>query len=161
MSEEIKLNKVVFNKTEYSNTIDTTFSELGVTPIDDEVASQPTVEEFFSLYNELFYSIPELGDLNSHEFLIQKSSDYINFDANSEIIEELQKEISQLRTELLDSQTRIVELETGTNIAGSRPFNPSNGTTSGNSTTNGNTTTSGGGGTSGGTSGGSGGGGGY
>ena len=159
MSEEINLNKTVFDKEQYTKTIDTTFSELGVIEVQEELDTQPTVEEFFSLYNELFYSIPELGDLNSHEFLIQKSSDYINFDANREIIEELQKEISQLRTELLDSQTRIVELETGTNITRgqSRPFDPSNGTTNGNSTTNGNATTSGGGGTSGG----SGGGGGY
>ena len=114
MSEEIRLNKKVFNKTQYTKTIDTTFSELGVTTIQETLDSQPTVEEFFSLYNELFYIIPELGETNSHQYLIQQSSDYINFDANQEIIEELQKEISQLRTELLDSQRQIVELETGT-----------------------------------------------
>tara|TARA_R100000664_G_C2709102_1_gene106546 strand:+ start:123 stop:578 length:456 start_codon:yes stop_codon:yes gene_type:complete len=114
MSEEIRLNKKVFNKTQYTKTIDTTFSELGVTTIQETLDTQPTVEEFFSLYNELFYIIPELGETNSHQYLIQQSSDYINFDANQEVIEELQKEISQLRTELLDSQRQIVELETGT-----------------------------------------------
>ena len=114
MSEEIRLNKKVFNKTQYTKTIDTTFNELGVTTIQETLDSQPTVEEFFSLYNELFYIIPELGETNSHQYLIQQSSDYINFDANQEVIEELQKEISQLRTELLDSQRQIVELETGT-----------------------------------------------
>jgi len=114
MSEEIRLNKTVFNKTQYTKTIDTTFSELGVTTIQETLDTQPTVEEFFSLYNELFYIIPELGETNSHQYLIQQSSDYINFDANQEVIEELQKEISQLRTELLDSQRQIVELETGT-----------------------------------------------
>ena len=114
MSEEIRLNKKVFNKTQYTKTIDTTFSELGVTTIQETLDTQPTVEEFFSLYNELFYIIPELGETNSHQYLIQQSSDYINFDANQEVIEELQKEISQLRTELLDSQRQIIELETGT-----------------------------------------------
>ena len=114
MSEEIRLNKTVFNKTQYTKTIDTTFNELGVTTIQEDLDAQPNVEEFFSLYNELFYIIPELGETNSHQFLIQQSSDYINFDANQEIIEELQKEISQLRTELLDSQRQIIELETGT-----------------------------------------------
>jgi len=147
MAENIKLNKTVFDKTQYSNTINTAFSELGVTPISDEVASQPTVEEFFSSYNQLFYNIPELGDLNSHQYLIRKSSDYINFDENNEIIDSLQKEISQLRTELLDSQKRIVELETGTllnetsDISNNPNINTS--TTSGNATTSG---TSGGGG---------------
>ena len=116
MSEEIRLNKTVFNKTQYTKTIDTTFNELGVTTIQEDLDEQPTVEEFFSLYNELFYIIPEFGETNSHQYLIQQSSDYINFDANQEIIEALQKEISQLRTELLDSQKRVVELETGTSL---------------------------------------------
>ena len=114
MSEEIRLNKTVFNKTQYTKTIDTTFNELGVTTIQEDLDEQPTVEEFFSLYNELFYIIPEFGETNSHQYLIQQSSDYINFDANQEIIKELQKEISQLRTELLDSQRQIIVLETGT-----------------------------------------------
>lgn len=113
MSEEINLNKTVFNKAQYSKTIDTSFNELGVTSTQEELDIQPTVEEFFSLYNQLFYEIPEFGELNSHEYLIQQSSEYINFDANREIVNELQKEISQLREELLTSQRQAVELETG------------------------------------------------
>ena len=116
MSEEIRLNKTVFNKTQYTKTINTSFNELGVTTVQEDLDAQPNVEEFFSLYNELFYIIPEFGETNSHEYLIQQSSAYINFDANQEIIEELQKEISQLRTELLDSQRQIIELETGTSL---------------------------------------------
>ena len=155
MSEEIRLNKTVFNKTQYTKTIDTTFNELGVTTIQEDLDAQPNVEEFFSLYNELFYIIPELGETNSHQFLIQQSSDYINFDANQEIIEELQKEISQLRTELLDSQRQIVELETGTSLEEESPsptplpFSTPGGATGGSTSV------------SGGSSGGSGGGGGY
>ena len=156
MSEEIRLNKTVFNKTQYTKTIDTTFNELGVTTIQEDLDAQPNVEEFFSLYNELFYIIPELGETNSHQFLIQQSSDYINFDANQEIIEELQKEISQLRTELLDSQRQIIELETGTSLE-------ENGETTNNNASliTGGTPISGGSTSSGGSGGGSGGGGGY
>tara|TARA_R100000995_G_scaffold7902_1_gene3430 strand:- start:329 stop:799 length:471 start_codon:yes stop_codon:yes gene_type:complete len=156
MSEEIRLNKTVFNKTQYTKTIDTTFNELGVTTIQEDLDAQPNVEEFFSLYNELFYIIPELGETNSHQFLIQQSSDYINFDANQEIIEELQKEISQLRTELLDSQRQIIELETGTSLE-------ENGETTNNNASliTGGTPVSGGSTSSGGSGGGSGGGGGY
>ena len=43
MSEEINLNKTVFNKTQYIKTIDTTFSELGVTTVQEELNLQPTV----------------------------------------------------------------------------------------------------------------------
>ena len=113
MSEEINFNKTVFSKSQYSKVIDTSFSELGVTTIQEQLDEQPNTEEFFSLYNELFYDIPELGKTNSHEFLIKQSSEYINFEEENEIIEELQKEISQLREDLLDSQKQVVELELG------------------------------------------------
>ena len=128
MSEEINFNKTVFNKDQYIKTIDTTFSELGVTSIQEELILQPTVEEFFSLYNQLFYDIPEFGELNSHEYLIQQSSEYINFDINREIVNELQKEISQLREELLTSQRQVIELETNTCL--SKRTNPSDSTLS-------------------------------
>ena len=87
-----------------------------MTTVQEQLDTQPTVEEFFSLYNQLFYEIPEFGEINSHEFLIQQSSEYINFEANQETIDKLQGEISILREELLDSQKQIVELETGESL---------------------------------------------
>ena len=69
-----------------------------------------------SLDDKIFYLIPELGNTNSHEYLIQQSSEYIDFDQNSSEIESLQNEIAQLRTELLDAQKQIVELQTGTTL---------------------------------------------
>jgi hypothetical protein len=68
------------------------------------------------MYNDLFYNIPELGATNSHEYLIKKSSEYIGFNANQEEITALQNEIAQLRTELLDSQKQVIELQTGTTL---------------------------------------------
>ena len=61
------------------------------------------------MYNELFFDIPETGPTNSHEFLIQRSSEYINFEPNNEEIQALQDEIAQLRTELLCSEGVCVE----------------------------------------------------
>jgi len=87
-----------------------------------------------------------LGEINSHQYLIKKSSDYINFDENSEIIEELQKEITQLRTELLDSQKQVIELETGTSLDTQSISNPTPSITSGNVSTSGTSGTGGGGG---------------
>lgn len=116
MSEEINLNKTVFNKAQYAKTIDTTFSELGVITVQEAIDSQPTVDEFFSLYNQLFYDIPEFGQINSHEYLIQQSSEYINFEANQDTIDKLQEEISQLREQLLTSQRQITELEIGESL---------------------------------------------
>ena len=138
MAENIKLNKTVFNKAQYSKTIDTTFNTLGVKTIQEQLDEQPNTEEFFSLYNELFYDIPELGKTNSHEFLIKQSSEYINFEEENEIIEELQKEISQLREDLLDSQKQVVELELGIVVGDGKEQLPStSGGTSGGSSSGG------------------------
>lgn len=104
MAENIDLNKEVFNKRDYEKTVNTSFTQLGVKTIQEQIDEKPSVQEFFDLYNELFYEINELGPTNSHEFLIKSSTEYIAFDENNEIIEALQKEIADLRTELLEAQ---------------------------------------------------------
>ena len=107
MARNINLNKTVFNKRDYEKTINTSFTQLGVQSVQQQIDQQPTVQEFFNLYNELFYEIPELGETNSHEFLIKTSTNYIGLEEQNEIIEALQKEISTLREELLETQKQI------------------------------------------------------
>jgi hypothetical protein len=109
MSEEIKLNKTVYNKDLYLKTIDTEFKQLGIKTIQEQIDSEITVDQFFEFYNELFYDIPERGNINSHEFLIIQSSNYINFEGNTEEIEALQNEIFQLRQELLSTQQQLID----------------------------------------------------
>jgi hypothetical protein len=111
--KKVDLLKNVYNKVQYAKTIDTSFSELGVTSIAEDLEAQPSVEEFFVLYNELFYDIPPNGATNSHEFLVQQSGEYIGFERNLEEIEALQLEITQLRTDLLASQITNIEQATG------------------------------------------------
>jgi len=117
MSENVSLNKNVYDKNQYTKVIDTSFKQLGVQTIQEQIAAQPNTNEFFAMYNDLFYDIPELGETNSHEFLIKTSSEYIGFQANQEEIDALQAEIFQLRTDLLDAQRQIVTLQTGTTLA--------------------------------------------
>ena len=116
MSENVNFQKQVYNKGDYSKIINTSFTQLGVQTIQEQIDQQPTVNDFFSMYNELFYQIPELGATNSHEYLIKKSSEYISFDANQDEIIALQNEIAQLRTDLLDAQKQVIELQTGTTL---------------------------------------------
>jgi hypothetical protein len=111
MSENVNFQKPVYNKNQYTKVIDTSFTQLGVQTIQEQINTQPTTEEFFTMYNDLFYDIPELGETNSHEYLIKKSSEYIDFEANQEEIEALQNEIAQLRTELLDTQKQLIDLQ--------------------------------------------------
>ena len=115
MSRKVNTKKQVFNKTEYEKTINTSFNDLGVTSITDDIANTTTTEEFFQLYDELFYEIPLLGD-NSHEHLVKTSGEYINFDQNSELIEALQQEITALREENLNKDIQLAELESGQSL---------------------------------------------
>jgi hypothetical protein len=105
---KIDLIKDVFSKPQYTKTIDTNFKELGVTSIKQDLQNQTTVSDFFNLYNELFYEIPPEGAINSHRYLVEQSGEYINFDQNSEEIEALQAEITQLRQDLLQSQIQSI-----------------------------------------------------
>ena len=108
MAERLDLIKDVFNKAEYIKTINTSFNELGTTTITEDQQLQPTVEEFFVLYNSLFYDIPSLGEINSHEYLVRTSGEYINFDEISDEVQALQAEIAQLRSDLLSAQMQNV-----------------------------------------------------
>ena len=116
--DKVDLIKDIYNKEQYLKTINTKFKELGVKSIPEELEKQVSVEEFFALYNELFYDIPEKGENNSHEYLIKTSSEYINFEQNLEEIEALREEITQLRKDLLDSQMENTKLSLEGNTNG-------------------------------------------
>jgi hypothetical protein len=111
MAERLDLIKDIYNKAEYIKTINTSFNELGATSITEDQEIQPTVEEFFGLYNSLFYDIPALGETNSHQYLIRTSGEYINFDEVNDEIQALQAEIAQLRSDLLTVQMENARIE--------------------------------------------------
>ena len=118
-TKNVDLVREVFNKGQYEQVIDTSFSQLGVTSLSASAENQISVEEFFGLYNSLFYDIPPNGETNSHEFLVKESGQYINFDQIAEEILALQQEIDGLRRDLLSEQIKAVELETGVSLTGS------------------------------------------
>lgn len=109
--ERLDLKKEVFDKAQYIKTINTSFDELGTTTITEDLILQPTVEEFFGLYNSLFYDIPALGESNSHQFLVKTSGEYINFDEISEEVAALRAEIAQLRADLLNAQMENIKTQ--------------------------------------------------
>lgn len=116
MSQNIEFNKQVFDRKQYEKVIDTSFKQLNQPTQVEIVDNTPSINDFFQIYNELFYDINEKGPTNSHEYLIQQSSEYINFEQNNEEIEALQEEIAQLRIDLLEAEKSIIELQTNTNI---------------------------------------------
>jgi len=54
MSEKITLNKTVFDRNSFLNTIDTSFDQ--VTPTAPTLAPVPSVSEFFNTYQQIFYN---------------------------------------------------------------------------------------------------------
>ena len=105
----VKLNRTVFDKRKFNQSVDTEFSQL-VKP-DQEPTPGPTVDEFFEMYTDLFYEIPKEGETNSHTFLIKESGEYVNFDQINDDIQVLLEEITALRTELLEKDQTNLDLQ--------------------------------------------------
>ena len=109
MSSTINLNKQVFEKQQYQQVIDTSFTELTVgNTTTTSTVPTPTVSEFFTYYNQLFYQIPKTGETDSHEYLVKQSGEYIGGAQNNEEVIALLQEITALREENLQLQQQII-----------------------------------------------------
>ena len=78
--QRIDLLKKVYSKSEYLQIIDTSFNQFGTKSVPEQLAETTTVNDFFQDYNNLFYEIPALGDNNSHQYLIETSAAYIDYE---------------------------------------------------------------------------------
>ena len=113
MEQKVNLDKEVYPKRQYEQVINTSFSQL-VPPSESVAVDQPpTVEEFFQDYDTLFFQIPKTGATNSHEYLIQQSSEYIGYVPQNEEIIALTEEITALRNQLIDSRQQLSDLANG------------------------------------------------
>jgi len=106
--EKIKIKKESFPKQKYPIIINTEFSQL-INP-SPQVENVLTVDEFFELYDDLFFQIPIDGEIGSHKELIKRSTEYVGETQNTEEIDLLLEEINQLRLELLEARQLIDEL---------------------------------------------------
>lgn len=112
MSEKVSISKPVFESQQYRQVIDTNFTQLtvGTAAGGTTTTTLPTVSEFFQNYSDLFYQIPKEGEINSHQYLIQQSSDYVGGQAVNQDILALQQEITALREENLQLQEQLLNL---------------------------------------------------
>lgn len=109
MANEVKIEKQVFTKNQFDKVVDRSFQTYAQpAPIDD----QPTVEEFFVLYDQLYFEIPVEGDINSHRYLVEKSSELVEFEKTTEDIQPLLDEIAILREQILEYQQQLIEANT-------------------------------------------------
>ena len=106
---QIPIQKTVFNKDTYSRVVDTQFSQLINQGAEEETLSF-TVDDFFQLYDEVFYQIPKEGDINSHRYILQREADYLGVSISQDDIQALLNEITSLRQQVLESQQTLNDL---------------------------------------------------
>jgi hypothetical protein len=108
------LNKTVYDSVQYKKVIDTSFNQF--TPPAPPVEDTITVEEFFTYYDKIFYDIPTNGNINSHEYLVKSSGEYINASTSNEETQLLLDEITSLRQQLLDTQQRLTNAQLSSSL---------------------------------------------
>lgn len=108
MDRNISVEKTVFEKGNFEKVIDTSFKTFVRPATSTETTS---VEEFFRIYDEIFFEIPAEGEINSHEYLIRRSSEIVDVSPDSHDIQPLLDEIAQLREQLLLANEQILELQ--------------------------------------------------
>jgi hypothetical protein len=112
---QIPIQKTVFSKDAYTKVINTSFSQF-LNQASEEDQLSFTVDDFFDLYDQLFYQIPIEGDTNSHRYILQREADYLGVSISQDDIQALLDEITSLRQQVLDAQTTINELTRATRI---------------------------------------------
>lgn len=106
---QISLDKNIYSRKEFEKLVDTKFKQL----INEDVNIEETfsIDDFFQLYEELFYQIPKEGDINSHRYILNKEAEYLGVSINDQVnIQALLDEITSLRNELLDANKVLLDL---------------------------------------------------
>jgi hypothetical protein len=107
MSEVIKLDKQIFSKNDFEKVVDKSFKQL-VKPATETTF---TLSDFFELYDNLFLEIPKEGEIESHRFILNRTAEYLGVNINDDIdVQALLDEITSLRTELLDANKTLLDL---------------------------------------------------
>lgn len=107
MAEKYRLTKKISNREELRKVVNPNFTTFAQPTVEDD---PDTVEELFRLYNKLYLDIPLEGP-QSHTYLIEESSKLVEVVQDTQDIQPLLDEISDLRQRLLDSEETILDLE--------------------------------------------------
>ena len=105
MSETVQVKRKVFGKNTFSNVVNTQFTQLIPAATNTVVEKPVTVADFFQSYTDLFYSIPPSGSDNSHETLVNNSSEYLGIS-----YQDLIKELTEVRNENVALRNQLFTL---------------------------------------------------
>ena len=102
----ISFNSKSFSRDNFEKLVDTRFKQLLKPSTGTDTSF--TIDEFFTLYDDLFYQISPEGDVQSHRFILNKTAEYLGVKINEESnIQALLDEITLLKQELLDANKSL------------------------------------------------------
>ena len=108
MAKKVDIKKTVFNASSYVDVIDRSFKHFKAP---EPIVDTDTIEELFRLYEKFYAQISIEGPNQSHQYLVERSSELYAVDNQLDAIQPLLDEVASLRTQLLDSNRQILELE--------------------------------------------------
>lgn len=100
----------VYKRKDVQSVLDRAFREFG--QIEEEQDSKTSIEQFFRSYEDLYYLIPATGSVNSHQYLVEKSSELYTPEQAVVDIQPLLDEITLLRSQSVSDQQTIISLQT-------------------------------------------------
>jgi hypothetical protein len=109
--QKIQIQKEIYNKNLLDKTINSQFTQL-TNRINREAelrASIENIDEFFRLYDLLFFDIPKEGSFNSHQYLVNESISYIGSQQENSAIQALLDEIASLRQDNLELRQQLAD----------------------------------------------------
>ena len=110
MQQQVNLTKEVYGRNTYVRVVDTSFKELYKPTPAPAPSTQLTVEQFFDYYDSLFFEIPATGEVNSHEYLVKRSTDYLGGNVLTDNEKAYIDEINSLRQQLLEANQNYLSL---------------------------------------------------
>lgn len=102
----LNIDKNFINKEDLFKIINNKFSQFS---IEDNLNENISIEDFFKIYEDIFYVIPKEGD-QSHRYILNKTSEYLGIQINNEEIniQSLLDEITSLRQELFNTKNSLI-----------------------------------------------------
>jgi hypothetical protein len=94
MSEQVKIQKTIYNSKDFNNVVNTNFSQFintkPVTPIEESI--NDSLDNLYNLYNTLYFDIPPSGSDDSHLGIATRSLEFLGLS-----LDDLKNEIENLR----------------------------------------------------------------
>ena len=118
MAENVDIQLTTYNRSQFDKAINTEFTQFNSSDETPEEVAADTIDlpGFFQAYDRLFLDIPKQGETNSHQYLTNRSGEYVGGEEVSAEVQALIAEVTQLREDNIVLQQQIIQLADATDI---------------------------------------------